>query len=83
VARYDEDMAAPLVPRLKELTVPTRLLWGDDDAWFPPDKAHELAAALPGAELRFIREAGHFSPEDNPGDFAAELLAFERELGRS
>ncbi|WP_216204720.1 alpha/beta fold hydrolase [Amycolatopsis aidingensis] len=82
VARYDEDLAAPLVPRLARLSVPARLLWGDQDAWFPPEKARELAAALPGAELRFLPEAGHFSPEDNPRAFAEELLAFEREIGR-
>ncbi|MHA6803212.1 alpha/beta fold hydrolase [Salinifilum ghardaiensis] len=82
VARYDEDLAAPLVSRLGQLTVPTRLLWGEFDAWIPPEKARELAAALDGAELRFIPEAGHFSPEDNPRAFAAEILDFERELGR-
>ncbi|GAB3483210.1 alpha/beta fold hydrolase [Amycolatopsis cihanbeyliensis] len=82
VARYDEDLAAPLVPRLAELSVPVRLLWGDHDAWFPREKARELAAALPGAELRFLPQAGHFSPEDNPRAFAEELLAFERERPR-
>lgn len=83
VARYDEDMAAPLVPRLDQLTVPTWLLWGDNDAWFPPEKARELAAALPEAELRFIPDSGHFSPEDNPLDFAKEILNFEQQLRRS
>ena len=83
VARYDEDMAAPLVARLDQLTVPVRLLWGDNDAWIPPDKGRELAAALPAAELRFIPESGHFSPEDNPVAFAEEILDFERELARS
>jgi pimeloyl-ACP methyl ester carboxylesterase len=83
VARYDEDMAAPLVPRLDQVTVPARLLWGDNDAWFSREKARELAAALPQAELRFIPEAGHFSPEDNPLTFAEEILDFEQELMRS
>lgn len=83
VARYDEDMAAPLVSRLDQLKVPARLLWGDNDAWFPPEKARELAAALPGAELRFIPEAGHFSPDDSPLAFAEEILDFEQELTRS
>jgi pimeloyl-ACP methyl ester carboxylesterase len=62
--------------------VPARLLWVDNDAWFPREKARELAAALPDAELRFIPESGHFSPEDNHSPFAAEILEFERELGR-
>lgn len=81
VARYDEDMAEPLVSRLSHLDVPTRLLWGDNDAWIPTPKAHELAAAIPGAELRFIPGTGHFSPEDNPAAFAEEIVAFQQELG--
>ncbi|SFQ19366.1 Pimeloyl-ACP methyl ester carboxylesterase [Amycolatopsis arida] len=82
VARYDEDLAAPLVSRLDRLAVPTRLLWGEHDAWFPADKARELAAALPDAELRFIPGAGHFSPEDDPAAFAEEVRRFHRELGQ-
>ncbi|MQA09551.1 MAG: alpha/beta fold hydrolase [Pseudonocardiaceae bacterium] len=80
VARFDEDLAAPLVSRLDRLTMPVRLLWGDNDAWFPPAKARELESAIPGAELRFIPEAGHFSPEDNPEAFAQELLRFHKDL---
>lgn len=82
VARYDEDMAAPLRSRLPNLTVPTRLVWGERDAWIPPQKAHELAAVLPNAEVRFIPNAGHFSPEDDPEAFARAILEFEAELGR-
>jgi pimeloyl-ACP methyl ester carboxylesterase len=80
VACYDEQLAAPLMARLPELKVPSRLLWGEHDAWFPPEKARELAAAIPGAELRFIPDAGHFSPEDNPLAFASEIREFERHL---
>ena len=82
VACYDEDMAAPLVPRLHQLTVPVRLLWGAADAWIPEHKARELAETVPGAELRFVPDAGHFSPEDNLRAFADEILAFEAELDR-
>jgi len=82
VACYDEDLAAPLVHRLDQIAVPVRLLWGDNDAWFPPEKARELVSAVPGSQLRFIPEAGHFSPEDNPRAFANELLRFEEELKR-
>jgi pimeloyl-ACP methyl ester carboxylesterase len=82
VAAYDEDLASPLVTRLSQLAMPVRLLWGDNDAWFPPEKARELQSALPDADLVFIPDAGHFSPEDNPQAFAEAILAFEREIGR-
>jgi pimeloyl-ACP methyl ester carboxylesterase len=83
IASFDEDLAAPLVPRLSQLRVPSRILWGEHDAWFPHKMAHELAQSIPNAELKFIPDAGHFSPEDNPEAFAKEVLAFERELGRT
>lgn len=82
VARYDEDMAAPLRSRLPNLGVPTRLIWGQEDEWIPPEKAHELADLLPKTDIRFLPNAGHFSPEDTPEAFAAALLEFEAELGR-
>lgn len=47
VACYDEDLAAPLAPRLSQLSVPARLLWGDRDAWLPPQKARELRPRSP------------------------------------
>lgn len=80
VSCYDENLAAPLVPRLGELMMPVRLLWGEHDGWIPPEKGRELAAAIPDAELRFIPDAGHFSPDDNPRAFADEVLNFHKQV---
>lgn len=52
---------------------------GQNISW--DEQARRLAAAIPGAELRFIPDAGHFSPEDNPAAFAEEIVAFQQELG--
>jgi pimeloyl-ACP methyl ester carboxylesterase len=38
--------------------------------------AERLRATIPGAELRFLPDAGHFAPEDAPAEVARELLEF-------
>lgn len=39
-------------------------------------KAHELASAVPGAELVLIPGAGHLVQEDAPGRLSTELVRF-------
>ena len=39
--------------------MPTLLLWGDLDRRSPVHVAEQLHAAIPGAELAIIRDAGH------------------------
>ena len=78
VAQYDESMARPVAERLGELTVPTLVLWGQEDRWLPPVMGRTLAAAIPGADLQFVPEAGHFLPEDAPEAFAESVAAFCR-----
>ena len=71
---------APFVLRrlaeLSRLTVPTRLIWGAGDPFFPLATAERLRRAIPGAEDRVhvITGAGHFPQEDRP-DEVARLIA--------
>ncbi|TDC02464.1 alpha/beta hydrolase [Nonomuraea longispora] len=76
VVAVGDDDTRDLEARLSEITVPTQVLWGEHDRWLPPATAARLAAAIPGARLTMIPEAGHFLPEDNPYDTAQELLRF-------
>jgi pimeloyl-ACP methyl ester carboxylesterase len=48
-----------VIDRLGEITVPTLVIAGRDDFVFPPECQHELAAAIPGARLVIIDNAGH------------------------
>jgi pimeloyl-ACP methyl ester carboxylesterase len=52
---------ADLSDLLPLIAVPTLLIWGEQDARSPLSVAHEFAAAIPGAELVVIPEAGHVS----------------------
>ncbi len=76
VAGYDETLAQPVVDRLHHLGGPTLVLWGADDAWEPRWKAEELAALVPGSEIRLLPEAGHFAAEDEPEAFAESVREF-------
>jgi pimeloyl-ACP methyl ester carboxylesterase len=52
---------------------PTLLLYGDHDWSRGPERAAD-AAAIPGAELRVIPDAGHFLALDAPDEVLAVLL---------
>ena len=61
---------------LKELGVPTLLLWGGNDAFAPVGGAYRFKKDIPHAELVVLEDAGHFLTEDDPGRVAAELQRF-------
>ncbi|HEY6556303.1 MAG TPA: alpha/beta fold hydrolase [Polyangiaceae bacterium] len=61
---------------LPSIDVPTLLLWGDDDRRSPMHIAEQLRAAIPGAELAIIPNAGHVSNMEQPDTFNAHLRRF-------
>ena len=61
----------------KTLGLPSLVLWGDRDPFFPMAVGARTAEAL-GAELRVLEGCGHFVPEERPtetADAIAELIA--------
>ncbi|MGP3915055.1 alpha/beta fold hydrolase [Nonomuraea sp. 10N515B] len=64
-----------LLPRLGEIGVPTLVLSGEKDR---PNIAHarRIAAAVPGAELRLVPDAGHLWNLEHPGLFSRTLTDF-------
>ncbi len=69
--------------RLADLSVPTLLVWGENDRVFPLPTGRRLAARIPGARLVVLPGARHPSYLDRPEQFHKELLAFTRGLGSS
>jgi pimeloyl-ACP methyl ester carboxylesterase len=49
------------------------IVWGEEDVWIPVDRAHRLAALIPGARLELIKGAGHLVQLDQPVALAAAL----------
>lgn len=65
---------ASSTPRLAALGIPTAILWGADDPFYPLRLAHRLLAAVPHATLDVIAGASHFTPEDAPDRVIARLM---------
>ncbi len=63
---------------LQTIDVPTLLLWGDGDRRSPLELAAAFDAAIPGAELRVIANAGHLSNMERPEEFSAHVRRFAR-----
>ena len=76
VAQYDYAYTDTLEALYPGVDVPFRILWGEADGWVDPAEGRRLQALVPGAELRLLPDAGHFSMVDCPGLFARELAAF-------
>lgn len=88
--RQREDMITPLLalrdslplweqqfaPRLKEISRPTLILWGEQDRLFPPQVARDLAATIPGARLILIPNAGHIPQWEQPQTVNRHITEF-------
>lgn len=72
------DVTADLVPRVASAGIPTTILWGAEDPFFPVALAHRLHAAIPGSTLEIVEDARHFLPEDAPERVLAALTALLR-----
>lgn len=60
-------------PHLADIRVPTLVLVGDCDPLTPPDRAKEIAEAVPGARLVVIPDCGHASTLEQPEAVSAAL----------
>jgi 3-oxoadipate enol-lactonase len=63
-------------PSLGAITCPTLIVVGADDALTPLADAETIKAAIPGALLVVIPDAGHMSNLEQPAAFAAALWSF-------
>jgi pimeloyl-ACP methyl ester carboxylesterase len=75
-AQLDEGDTADFEPLLPSIEVPVRIVWGERDAWLPPDLAVRLHEIIPNSDLVLLPETGHFAMEDSPREVAAALFQF-------
>jgi pimeloyl-ACP methyl ester carboxylesterase len=70
-------MADPgLLDRLPAITVPVLVVWGAADRMIPPAHGRAYAAAIPGARLRLITEAGHLPQLETPAELLEIITEF-------
>jgi pimeloyl-ACP methyl ester carboxylesterase len=62
--------------RLHRVTVPTLVLWGDDDRLIPPSYAERWAELIPGASVQTVAHAGHMLPYEQSEAAAAAIDGF-------
>jgi pimeloyl-ACP methyl ester carboxylesterase len=58
----------------RRISVPVKLVWGEEDKFFPVDWAREMVGTFPDAHLTVIPGAGLFSHEERPEAVAAALV---------
>lgn len=61
---------------LKDIRVPTLLIWGLNDNITPPHVAHEFDRLIPNTQLSFIDECGHAPMMEQPEVFNKILIKF-------
>ncbi|MFI1736132.1 alpha/beta fold hydrolase [Streptomyces sioyaensis] len=81
IQQNDQRFTDEIQGRYGEIELPTLICWGAQDSWIPVAKGHELAARIPGAQLRVIEGAGHLVPEDAPAELTAAVAEFLRAGG--
>jgi pimeloyl-ACP methyl ester carboxylesterase len=65
-----------LTARLSSIQVPTLVIHGEHDGVVPLATGQALAAAIPGARLVVIPDAGHVSNQEQPAAFNAAVREF-------
>lgn len=61
---------------LLKITVPTLLLWGENDQDTPPSQGKKFAQLIPNSQFHLIPEAGHFIFHDQPQIVLSHLQSF-------
>ena len=69
-------LAADNKPKLKRIGIPTLVVWGDRDAYFPRAEQQSLVAAIRHADLKVYSETGHAPHWERPEQFARDLEQF-------
>ena len=61
---------------LKQIKLPTLLIWGNNDSITPPFVGREFNKLIPNSELHFIDHCGHAPMMEVPGEFNVILAEF-------
>jgi len=72
----DFEKLEPYRGKLGEMSLPTLLLWGEDDAFAPIAGARRLQEEIEGAELVVVPGTGHFVYADAPERCATAVTTF-------
>lgn len=74
-AEWITEIQEDLSSRLKEISAPTLLLWGDKDPISPVAVGEHLLGLLPNARLHVVRGGDHDLAQTHAGEVAAAISA--------
>ncbi|NIL94336.1 MAG: alpha/beta fold hydrolase [Woeseiaceae bacterium] len=66
--------------RLNEVTLPTLILWGEEDRVIPPDNAKTFHEMIPNSDLQIFDGVGHLAMEEAPERTAIAIDEFLSEI---
>jgi pimeloyl-ACP methyl ester carboxylesterase len=72
------DTREKLDAKLAQISAPTLIVWGEDDAITPLSMARAFHGGIAGSLLQTIPRCGHFPPIEKPNEFVAAVTAFLR-----
>jgi pimeloyl-ACP methyl ester carboxylesterase len=76
VARMEQYMPEDPEPKLRQIRVPTLLVWGEKDGMIPFTNAQDYLRAIPGSRLVSFADLGHIPQEEAPARSLAPVRAF-------
>ena len=62
--------------KIDQVSVPTLILWGNEDQYFPATNAMRFATDIHGAEVKLYEDVGHLPMEEIPKDSVSDLVSF-------
>jgi pimeloyl-ACP methyl ester carboxylesterase len=65
-----------IITKLKDITVPTLILWGRQDSVIPLKVGELLAQDLPNSKLEVFENCGHIPQEEKPAETIASISRF-------
>lgn len=66
---FKKVIAKDLFPYLSKISIPTLLLWGEDDRVIPLSDGKKMQKLIPKSSLISIKDVGHKVPYERPDDF--------------
>jgi pimeloyl-ACP methyl ester carboxylesterase len=62
---------------IRDVRVPTLIVWGREDRWVPVADADRFASAIPGAHKAVLEACGHVPQEERPAEVVHLLEEFD------
>lgn len=76
VARFDQTTSGSLAERVREIEVPTLILWGGKDRLIPLEFGARFARDIHGSRLVVFDALGHVPHEEDPAHTVEAVLPF-------